>query len=43
MLWVAGAAVPEGGIESAPVDEEELNQNLDKKRKMVRVKLPKLD
>ena len=40
MLWVAGAEVPEGGIRSANVDEQELNENLDPKRKMVRVELP---
>lgn len=39
MLWIAGAQVPEGGVQSDPVTEEELNQNLDKKRKMLKVKL----
>ena len=40
ILWVAGAEVPPKGLESVPVTEEELNENLDRKRKMVRVKLP---
>lgn len=40
MLWVAGARVPEGGVESAAVSEKELNQNLDPKRKMKKVELP---
>ena len=41
ILWSAGIELPEGGISSAPVSEEELNSNLDKKRNMVRVRLPK--
>ena len=40
IVWMAGGAVPEGGVESAPVTEEELNRDLDKKGKMVRVKVP---
>lgn len=40
MLWVAGAKVPEKGVESDPVSVEELNADLDKKRKMKRVELP---
>ena len=41
ILWTAGIELPEGGISSASVSEEELNNNLDKKRNMVRVRLPK--
>jgi len=40
MLWVAGAEVPAGGVESAPVSVEELNSNLDPKRNMERLELP---
>lgn len=40
MLWVAGAEVPEGGVDSEPVSEEELNSNLDRKNPMVHVELP---
>lgn len=40
MVWLVGAEVPEGGVVSEPVTEAELNENLDPKKKMVRVKLP---
>lgn len=40
MLWVAGAEVPEGGVASEPVSEEELNVGLDPKGDPVRVLLP---
>jgi hypothetical protein len=40
MLWVAGAEVPEAGIESAAVSETELNEHLDPKQEMIRVELP---
>ena len=41
MVWMAGGVVPQGGVESDPVTEEELNRDLDKKGEMVRVKVPK--
>jgi hypothetical protein len=40
ILWVAGAAVPEGGVESAAVSVDELNDNLDPKRAMKKVEPP---
>ncbi|MFT5499823.1 MAG: type 1 glutamine amidotransferase [Kiritimatiellia bacterium] len=39
MLWMAGADVPEGGLKSAAVDVEEINQNLDAKKKMATITL----
>ncbi|MEE2780995.1 MAG: family 16 glycoside hydrolase [Planctomycetota bacterium] len=41
ILWAARIELPEGGVASAAVTEEELNSNLDKKPTMVRVRLPK--
>jgi len=41
MLWVAGAEVPKGGVQSEKVTLEEINANLDKKRKIKRIELPK--
>lgn len=43
MIWTAGMDVPDGGVKSASVTEAQLNENLDKKRKMVRVSLPSQD
>jgi len=44
MVWVAGANVPDAGVAFEPVTEKELNENLDKKKKMVHIELPeKLD
>ncbi len=40
ILWVSGAKVPEGGVDSEVVTVEELNANLDKKRKIKTVALP---
>lgn len=40
MVWVSGASVPEGGVDSLPVTEEQLNENLDPKPKMVHIDLP---
>lgn len=40
ILWVCGLEVPTGGVVSDAVTEEELNQNLDPKRKMERLKVP---
>lgn len=37
MVWVAGLEVPEGGVNSAPVTEAQLNENLDPKTNMVHV------
>jgi hypothetical protein len=42
IVWVAGLDVPEGGVKSEPVSEDRLNENLDAKAEMVRVKLPDL-
>lgn len=40
IVWVAGVEVPEGGVVSLPVTEEQLNENLDPKDPMVHVDLP---
>ena len=40
MVWTAGINVPEGGVKSDPITEEQLNQNLDKKKKMEHIALP---
>lgn len=40
MLWVAKAPIPEGGVKSEPVTEEELNKDLDSKKNMIHVTLP---
>ncbi len=40
ITWVSGAEVPKGGVKAPVPDEAELNQNLDKKGKMARVKPP---
>ena len=39
ILWMAGAEVPEKGVQSEPVNEEEINANLDQKKKMKHIKL----
>lgn len=39
MLWMAGAQVPGGGFKSAAVDVEEINRDLDPKKKMKRISL----
>lgn len=41
ILWVAGGEVPKAGFPITEVTEAELNENLDKKRKMNHIKLPK--
>ena len=41
IIWVAGGEVPEGGVPITEVTEEELNENLDKKRNMQHINLPK--
>lgn len=41
IVWVAGGEVPKGGVPITEVTEEELNENLDKKRNMQQIKLPK--
>ena len=44
IVWSAGMDVPEGGVKSEKVTEDQLNENLDDYGdKMVRVKLPDLD
>lgn len=40
IVWVAGLDVPEGGVQSLPLTEEDLNKNLDEKRVMRPVALP---
>lgn len=40
IVWAAGIDVPEKGVKSKTPTEDELNENLDKKRNMKRVKLP---
>ncbi len=40
MIWVAGAEVPHVGVESQPVTEAQLNENLDEKKKMEHISLP---
>ena len=43
IVWTAGMEVPEGGVKSDPIDEEQINANLDKKKNMQRISLPLLD
>ncbi|MEN8695476.1 MAG: ThuA domain-containing protein [Akkermansiaceae bacterium] len=40
IAWTAGLEVPQGGVKSDKVSEEEINANLDEKPKMKRIKLP---
>lgn len=40
IVWTAGGKVPASGVKSQAVTEEELNQNLDKKKKMEHISLP---
>lgn len=40
IVWVAGGEVPEDGVPSEPITEDQLNENLDEKAEMVRVLLP---
>ena len=42
IVWVAGAEVPEGGVKSLAVTEDELNENLDvyEGKKNRRIKIP---
>lgn len=40
IVWTTGMEVPESGVASEPVTEEQLNQNLDEKKDMVRVLPP---
>ena len=39
IVWSAGLEVPQGGVKSNEVTEDDINANLDKKRKMKRIKL----
>ena len=41
IIWVAGGKIPDGGISSASVSEKELNVNLDAKKPMQKIQLPK--
>ena len=45
IVWVAGAEVPQGGVKSLPLTEEELNANLDRYEGKVnpRIPLPNVD
>ena len=40
LVWTAGMEVPAGGVKSAPLTEEQLNANLDKKGRKANLKLP---
>ena len=40
IVWTAGLEVPEGGVKSKKVTEDEINANLDEKKGMKRIKLP---
>ena len=40
IVWVAGLDVPQEGVKSEPLTEEDLNANLDEKRNMRHVALP---
>ena len=40
IVWVAGGKVPDSGVKSEPVTEAQLNENLDPKKKMVKIALP---
>jgi len=40
IVWTAGLDVPEVGVESLPVTEAQLNENLDAKKEMLHVALP---
>ncbi len=40
ILWTAKVDVPEGGVVSQPITEEQLNENLDPKKTMEHVALP---
>jgi len=44
LVWTAGLEVPEGGVRSEPLTEDDLNANLDSYQKgMRRLKLPKVE
>lgn len=40
IVWTAGVEVPEDGVVSEAITEEQLNENLDEKKEMVHVELP---
>jgi len=40
IVWIAGMDVPEGGVKSEKITEEQINANLDQKENMTRIKLP---
>ncbi len=44
IVWVAGAEVPEGGVESLPITEDQLNENIDDGGKpFERLKIPNME
>ena len=40
VVWIAGMEVPDGGVISSKVSEEEINANLDEKKNMHKITLP---
>ena len=40
IVWIAGMDVPEGGVKSEKITEEQINANLDQKENMTHIKLP---
>ena len=40
IVWTAGIDVPKNGVQSAPITEEQINANLDKKKEMTKITLP---
>ena len=40
IIWTAGMKVPNEGVSSKTPTEEQLNENLDQKGKMKRIKVP---
>ena len=40
IAWIAGMDVPEGGVKSEKITEEQINANLDQKKNMTHIKLP---
>jgi len=40
IVWTAGLEVPEDGVRSEPVTEEDLNRHLDEKREMAHITVP---
>lgn len=40
IVWIAGMDVPENGVHSEKITEEQINANLDQKKNMTHIKLP---